>query len=113
LLGSLPLDLGKWLDLALPVRFRRQCGVSRGQLAFHSFRKCFMRALELAAGDRDCAALVIGHERGFMFRVYNPEGLDLALLRQVVEAMRYERLQNTLTHGSPLPSGVDKQTPLI
>jgi hypothetical protein len=28
---------------------------------------------------------VIGHERGFRFRVYNPEKLDLAMLREVVE----------------------------
>ena len=43
--------------------------------------------------DRDRAALVVGHERGFTFRVYNPEGLDLAMLREVVEAVRYEGLE--------------------
>jgi len=72
--------------------FRRKRGVSRGRLSFHSFRKNFVRALELAGVDRDRAALVVGHERGFTFRVYNPEGVDVAALRQVVEAVRYSGL---------------------
>lgn len=69
--------------------FRRGRGVTRGRLAFHSVRKSFVRALELAGVDRDRAALVVGHERGFTFRVYNPEGVDVAALREVVEAVRY------------------------
>jgi integrase len=73
--------------------YRRQRGIGRDRLAFHSFRKCFVRALELAGVDRDRAALVVGHERGFTFRVYNPEGLDLAMLREVVEAVRYDGLE--------------------
>jgi hypothetical protein len=73
--------------------YRRQRGVNRDRLAFHSFRKCFVRALELAGVDRDRAALVVGHERGFTFRVYNPEGLDLAQLCEVVEAVRYDGLE--------------------
>lgn len=32
---------------------------------FHLIRKCFVHALELAKVDRDRAALVIVHERGF------------------------------------------------
>lgn len=73
--------------------YRRQRGVTRDRLAFHSFRKCFVRALELAGVDRDRAALVVGHERGFTFRVYNPEGLDVVMLREVVEAVRYDGLE--------------------
>lgn len=42
--------------------------------------------------DRDSAAQIVGHERGFTFRVYNPEGIDVAGLREVVEAVRYEGL---------------------
>ncbi len=71
---------------------RRARGVKRERVAFHSFRKCFVRALELAKMDRDRAALVVGHERGFTYRVYNPEGLDMAALREVVEAVRYPGL---------------------
>ena len=74
-------------------QFRRDMGVERERVAFHSFRKCFVRALELAKVDRDRAALVIGHERGFTFRIYNPEGVDVAGLREVVEAVRYSGLR--------------------
>ena len=49
--------------------------------------------LELAKVDRDRAALVVGHERGFTFRVYNPEGIDVAGLLEVVEAVKYEGLR--------------------
>ena len=47
-------------------------------------------ALEMAGVDRDRAALVVGRERGFTFRVYNPEGLEVGMLREVVEAVRLE-----------------------
>jgi hypothetical protein len=52
-----------------------------------------VRALELAGFDRDRAALVVGHERGFTFRVYNPEGLNLTMLRDVIELVRYPGLE--------------------
>jgi hypothetical protein len=32
-------------------------------------------------------------KRGFTFRVYNPEGLDLGMLHEVVEAVRYDGLE--------------------
>ena len=51
-----------------------------------------MRALELAQIDRDRAAQVIGHERRFTFRVYNPAGVDMKALREVVEAVSYDGL---------------------
>lgn len=52
--------------------FRRDKGIERERVAFHSFRKNFVRALETAQVDRDRAALVVGHERGFTFRVLQP-----------------------------------------
>jgi integrase len=73
--------------------FRRDRRVDRDRLAFHSFRKNFVRALELAGVNRDRAALVVGHERGFTFRVYNPLGVDVAKLRNVVELVRYPGLE--------------------
>ena len=69
--------------------FRREKGVERERIAFHSFRKNFVRALELAKVDRDRAALVVGHERGFTFRVYNPEGLDMPMLQDIMETVKY------------------------
>ncbi|MCZ6607763.1 MAG: hypothetical protein O7A64_08860 [Alphaproteobacteria bacterium] len=47
----------------------------------------------MAKVDRDRAAQVVGHERGFTFRVYDPEGIDVAGLREVVEAVKYEGLR--------------------
>lgn len=82
--------------------FRRAHGITRERLSFHSFRKCFVRALEIARVDHDRAALVIGHERGFTFGTYNPAGLPLWDLRAVVELVRYEGLslpQASLTGG--------------
>ncbi len=52
-----------------------------------------MRALELAKVDRDRAAQIVGHERGFTFQVYNPEDIDVAGLWEVVEAVKYEGLR--------------------
>ncbi len=75
--------------------FRRGRGITRDRVAFHSFRKNFVGALEKANIDRDRAALVVGHERGFTFRVYNPEGVDMPALREVVEAVKYPGLKLT------------------
>jgi integrase len=102
-IGSGPLFLGvtpggpdKKRGHTFAKRFpahRRGKGVKRERIAFHSFRKCFVRALELAKVDRDRAAQIVGHERGFTFRVYNPEGIDVAGLRDVVEAVEYKGLK--------------------
>ena len=81
--------------------YRRNRRVERARTVFHSFRKCFIRALELAKIDRDRAALVIGHERGFTFRVYNSEGLDVPMLQEIVEAVRYKGLK--LAMPKPVP----------
>ena len=59
--------------------------------------KNFVRALELTKVDGDRAAQIVGDERGFTFRVYDPEGIDVAGLWEVVEAVRYEGL--TLPKG--------------
>jgi integrase len=74
-------------------KFKRDRGVTRERTVFHSFRKCFTRALEIAKIDADRAGQVVGHERGFTYRVYNPEGVDLKALRAVVEAVKYPRLK--------------------
>ncbi len=47
----------------------------------------------MAKVDRDRAAQIVGHERGFTFRVYNPEGIDVAGLREVVVAAKYKGLK--------------------
>ena len=61
-----------------------------------AFASAPARALETAGIDRDRAAQVIGQERGFTFRDYNPAGVDMAALWEVVEAVKYDGLG--LTH---------------
>ncbi len=58
-----------------------------------AFASAPARALEAAGIDRDRAAQVIGRERGFTFRVYNPAGVDMKALRDVVEAVKYDGLR--------------------
>jgi hypothetical protein len=53
---------------------------------FHSFRRCTVRCLENARVPQSEAAQVVGHERaGITFGTYNPEGMALKALRDVVE----------------------------
>jgi integrase len=73
--------------------YRRSRGVDRDRLVFHSFRKTFVRALQIAHVDINRAALVVGHEEGFTYREYNPAGLDVKSLREVVEAVKYPGLK--------------------
>ena len=62
-------------------------------MTFHSFRKNFVHELESAGVDRDRAALILGHERGFTFETYNPERIDMTLLSEIVEKVHYEGLE--------------------
>jgi integrase len=73
--------------------YRRTCGVTVSGVDFHSFRRNFIAALEAAGIDRDRVALIVGHERGFTFRVYNPAGVDMPALAKVVEAVNYPELK--------------------
>lgn len=74
--------------------WRRKRGVTRDRFTFDSFHNNVARALELAQVDRDLAAHVIGHDRSFTYRVYNPDGVDLRLLRDVVERVAYPGLSS-------------------
>jgi hypothetical protein len=72
--------------------WRRKRGVTRARVVFHSFRKNFVSAIVRAKIDCDRAAQVVGHERGFTFRVYDKAAVDVKMLRQVVEAVRHPGL---------------------
>lgn len=56
----------------------------------HTFAKRFPAYRRDCGVSRNPAALVVGHDRGFTFSVYNPEGVDMEALRQVVETVRYD-----------------------
>lgn len=82
------------------TEFRRSLGVvrlndrtGRDRLDFHSFRRSAVRALELARVPQTEAAQVVGHDReGITFGIYNPEGLNMRTLQDVVEKIGYEGL---------------------
>jgi hypothetical protein len=76
--------------------YRRQLDVvrmddsGRNCVDFHSFRRSAIRCLENARVPQSEAAPVVGHERaGIIFGTYNPEGMDLKALREVIENIRY------------------------
>ena len=77
---------------------RRACGLpdkkgKRFKLAFHSLRKNVVRSLDLAGATSDQIAAVVGHERGFTLATYNPAGLPLPLLSEVVEKINHNGLE--------------------
>lgn len=79
--------------------YRRERGVERerghakGRVAFHSFRKNFVGALETAGVQQDAIKQIVGHEREFTSSTYNPQGLPMAVLRDAVESVRYPVLK--------------------
>jgi integrase len=79
---------------------RRRLGVTRlepetgkERIDFHSFRRAVIKILENERLPQSEVAQVVGHEReGITFGTYNPEGLNIRALRDVVEAIRYRRI---------------------
>jgi integrase len=65
----------------------------RDSIDFHSFRRSAIGCLENARVPQSEAAQVVGHERaGITFGTYNPEGMSLKALRDVVEKIGYRGL---------------------
>ena len=77
---------GKYLGEKF-TRYRREVGVNRERVSFHSFRKNFATALDQAGVAQADAAMLLGHARGFSFDVYSG-GPGLKRLRDVVECVR-------------------------
>jgi integrase len=66
----------------------------RDLVDFHSFRRSAIRCLEKARVPQTEVAQVVGHERaGITFGTYNPEGMGLKALRDVVEKIGYKGLR--------------------
>ncbi len=60
---------------------------------YRSFRRSAVACLENARVPQSEAAQVVGHERaGITFGTYNPEGMNLNALRDVVEKISYKGL---------------------
>jgi integrase len=66
----------------------------RDLVDFHSYRRSAIKCLENARVPQSEAAQVVGHERaGITFGTYNPEGLGMKALREVVEKIGYRWLR--------------------
>jgi integrase len=78
------------------VEYRRRLGVVRvdeagsDRVDFHSFRRSVIGVLENARVPQTEVAQVVGHERqGITFGTYNPRGLTLGALKEIVERIGY------------------------
>ncbi len=80
--------------------YRRKLGVThlnsdkkRDRVDFHSFRRSVIQVLERARLPQTEVAQVVGHEKvGITFGTYNPDGLEVGTLRDVIETIRYPAL---------------------
>lgn len=59
---------------------------------FHSFRKNVTRIMERAGVPENDWAQVFGHERGFTYSVYNPDGITLERKAQIIGLIDYPGL---------------------
>jgi hypothetical protein len=59
---------------------------------FHSFRKNVTRIAERTRVPENEWAQVFGHERGFTYAVYNPDGIDLTRKAEIISLISYPGL---------------------
>jgi integrase len=74
-------------------RFKQGRGFRNRQKAFHSFRKNVTRIMERAGVPENEWAQVFGHERGFTFGVYNPDGITLQRKADIIRLIDYSGLK--------------------
>ncbi|MGN7161741.1 DUF6538 domain-containing protein [Sphingomonas sp. SAFR-052] len=70
-------------------RFKAARGFSDRTKAFHSFRKNVTRMMERAGVPENDWAQIFGHERGFTYRVYNPDGLHMRRRAEIIALIEY------------------------
>lgn len=76
--------------------YKTRQGFTDRTKTFHSFRKNVTRIIERAGVPENQWAQVLGHERGFTYSVYNPDGLSLANKAAVVALLQYPDLPEAL-----------------
>lgn len=70
-------------------RFKVARGFTERQKAFHSFRKNVTQIMERKGVPENEWAQVLGHERGFTYGRYNPEGITLARKAELIGLIEY------------------------
>jgi integrase len=73
--------------------FKLARGFSSRSKAFHSFRKNVTKIMERARVPENEWAQIFGHERGFTYATYNPEGIDLARKAEIIGLIAYPGLE--------------------
>lgn len=81
--------------------FKLGRGFSSRTKTFHSFRKNVTRIMERARVPENEWAQVFGHERGFTYGVYNPDGIDLARKAEIINLIAYPGLD--IPHPREMP----------
>jgi integrase len=76
--------------------FKIERGFGSRQKTFHSFRKNVTRIIERAGVAENEWAQVFGHERGFTYSVYNPDGITMVRKAAIIELVKYPGL--TIPH---------------
>jgi integrase len=74
-------------------RYKASKGFNDRAKAFHSFRKNVTRMMERAGVPENDWAQIFGHERGFTYRVYNPDGINMRRRAEIIGLIRYDGLQ--------------------
>ena len=70
-------------------RLKASRGFSSRAKCFHSFRKNVTRIIEQSGVPENEWAQVLGHERGFTYSVYNPDGITLLRKKELIELISY------------------------
>ncbi len=83
---------GYWRDHAFPdtLHVINDKGHKRSEVNFHSFRRAFINACELAGIPEPTTKQIVGHSRSSMSYGTYSKGVDLKLLREAIEKVDYE-----------------------
>lgn len=73
-------------------RFKASKGFKDRSKAFHSFRKNVTRIMERSGVPENDWAQIFGHERGFTYRVYNPDGINMTRRAEIIGLIDYDAL---------------------
>ena len=74
-------------------RFKTDRGFVDRTKTFHSFRKNVTRIMERSGVPENDWAQIFGHERGFTYRVYNPDGIDMRQRAAIIARISYPGIE--------------------
>lgn len=81
--------------------FKRKRGFNDRSKTFHSFRKNVTQIMENHSIPTNQWARIIGHEPGFTYGTYNPAGLTLDRMKEIIELIDYPGLLFEVPEGAP------------